>query len=621
MTLPFHPLADLFPLITGTDFEALVADIRDHGLREPIILHDKQILDGRNRYRAMQQLVETGEVLGDGWGHRRGEALTPSVLEPPQLWFNAYNHALDGDPLAWVISKNLKRRHLDESQRSMVASKLATMRQGERTDLVEPSANLPKVDQQAAARLLNVSSRSLRSARTVREHGAPALAEAVEQGKVAVSTAETIARAAPAEQAEILEAAGGDEKKILAAAKEIRSRQRKQRFEQVTEKLAAISEDSKPLPTGQKYPVIYADPATRYVSGFSDRSIENHYPTMTIEELCALPVSDLALPDAVLFIWTTIPQLRNTMRIIEAWGFNYVSAWCWDKVDHGTGHWGFNQHEELLIATRGRFPAPVPGTQPRSLYREKKSEHSRKPEWFAEQIARLYPALQKIELFARRARAGWAVWGNQADAATEEASRETPPDCDVAQSRKLPPAPRIGEPMEFSVGGLRKNIARFGVRQREDGCFDIDYTIEFTTAGKGGPWHGGFASFEEALRAGMLMLRKFFVARRDAIDSVTTDAERRAARAGLDWIEARCGEWGLALDDNDSQAKASAGNGATESDLNGPADSTSGEASRLAGGRTPDGAARSVDLAALEIPAFLKRGPNNELPAPAVEHA
>ncbi|HWK52454.1 MAG TPA: MT-A70 family methyltransferase [Steroidobacter sp.] len=441
MTLAFHELAGLFPLVAGDDFEALVEDVRAHGIRDPIILLDKQIVDGRNRFRALQQLIETGEVLGDGWGHRRGERLTESALEPPQLWFNAYNRGLDGDPLAWVLSKNLKRRHLNESQRAMVAAKIANLGVGRPKVGNEPvPPHIPPIggiSARATAAMLNVGARSVERARAVLNGGGAELQREVEQGRVAVSAAATIAQAAPAEQAAILDEAAGDERKILAAAKQINARRRRARFDEVSTRLASISEDSKPLPTGQKFPIIYADPATRYVSGFGDRSIENHYPTMTLDELCALPVSDLALPDAVLFIWTTVPQLRNTMTMIEAWGFTYVSSWCWDKVDPGTGHWGFNQHEELLIAKRGKFPAPVPGMQPRSIYREKKTEHSAKPDWFAEQIETIWPALPKIELFARRARPGWAVWGNQSESqakasvgngATVQAVRE-PDDC------------------------------------------------------------------------------------------------------------------------------------------------------------------------------------------------
>lgn len=412
--LAFHELANLFPLIEGDDFEQLVADVREHGIRDPITIHDGQVLDGRNRYRAMLELAKTGEVLGPGWGHRANETLDATDLVPPHMWFVRFN-TFDGDPLTWVISKNLMRRHLDESQRAMVAADIGKLEHGG----ARGKCSIEPLSAAQRARLLNIARISVRRADAVKEHGVPELADAVRRGRVAVSTAETISHASQDDQTAIL--AGGDEKAILAAAKEIRARDRRVRFEQVNEKLAQISEASRPLPSGQRFPIIYADPATRYVSGFGDRSIENHYPTMTIEELCALPVDTLALDSAVLFIWTTIPQLRNTMTIIEAWGFHYVSSWCWDKVDHGTGHWGFNQHEELLIATRGDFPAPIPGTQPRTVHAEKKTDHSVKPAWFAEQIERIWPTLPKIELFARAPRPGWKRWGNQANGPAEAA--------------------------------------------------------------------------------------------------------------------------------------------------------------------------------------------------------
>jgi hypothetical protein len=101
--------------------------------------------------------------------------------------------AVDGNALSFVISKNLKRRHLDDSQRAMVAARLATMRQGERTDL-EPSANVPKVSQPSAAKTLSISERALRHARRVQDHGAPELARAVDRGRLAVSVAERASR-------------------------------------------------------------------------------------------------------------------------------------------------------------------------------------------------------------------------------------------------------------------------------------------------------------------------------------------------------------------------------------------------------------------------------------------
>src|SRR5215471_2230482 len=156
--LTFHPLANLFPLLKGEEFDALMADIAASGLCEAIWLYQGQILDGRNRYRACQALgrdCATRDYTGD-------------------------------DPLGFVISMNLRRRHLDESQRGMVAARLATMRQGERTDLVEISTRL---SQEQTAALLHVSRETVVAAKKVLQEGTPELAQAVEAGTLTVSAA------------------------------------------------------------------------------------------------------------------------------------------------------------------------------------------------------------------------------------------------------------------------------------------------------------------------------------------------------------------------------------------------------------------------------------------------
>ncbi len=188
-----HPLANLFPPLAAPDLEALTADIAAVGLREPLTLYEGQILDGRNRYRACQALgitCPTRDYTGD-------------------------------DPLAFVLSMNLQRRHLTESQRAMVAAKLANMRQGERTDL-QPCQNFGKVSQGKAAEMLNISDETLRHAKKVQLEAQPELVKAVETGTIAVSAAARLANEPVAVQrAVVKKLETGAAKSVTAALKEV----------------------------------------------------------------------------------------------------------------------------------------------------------------------------------------------------------------------------------------------------------------------------------------------------------------------------------------------------------------------------------------------------------------
>lgn len=201
---------------------------------------------------------------------------------------------------------------------------------------------------------------------------------------------------------------------VLEAAKEIRQFKTEQRREERIEKIAEISQGNKELKTDACYPVLYADPPWRYEHAESDsRAIENQYPTMTIDDICALPVAELATPDAILFLWATSPKLAESMRVIEAWGFIYRTCAVWDKKKIGMGYYFRQQHELLLVATKGSIPTPTPETRPPSVFSQCRNEHSAKPSQFAEWIESMYPTLPRIELFCRSPREGWAVWGNQ----------------------------------------------------------------------------------------------------------------------------------------------------------------------------------------------------------------
>ena len=119
----------------------------------------------------------------------------------------------------------------------------------------------------------------------------------------------------------------------------------------------------------KKYGIIYADPPWRYDMKRGNGVAENHYPTMSIEEICALPVADLAAKDSALFLWATFPQLKEAFRVMEAWGFKYKTlAFLWLKQNrkadswfYGMGFWTRSNAEVCLLATRGIRNASAPG--------------------------------------------------------------------------------------------------------------------------------------------------------------------------------------------------------------------------------------------------------------------
>jgi N6-adenosine-specific RNA methylase IME4 len=363
-----HPLAGLFPLMEGPAFSDFCKDVATHGLREPIVTYEGKVLDGRNRLRAC---VETGTE--------------PTFRE------------VDGiDPLAFVLSANLQRRHLDESQRAMVAARVATLRRGR----PEVNAEISVFSQGKAGEMLSVSPDSIQFARRVIERGTPDLVAAVEQGEVKVSQAAQLADTPPSYQLGILD-------KIRAGMPVMEARRQ---MKQETLKTA-------PWPEG-KYRVIYADPPWSYENDLA-RSIgatsaADHYPTMSIPELCELSVAELAANEgAVMFVWVTAPLLAECFEVIQAWQFTYKQLIVWDKVAHHFGHYVSSRCELLLICTRGSCTPDVQDQIDNVVTVEKTRVHSQKPERFREIIDELYPHGPRIELFARQRHEGWDVWGNE----------------------------------------------------------------------------------------------------------------------------------------------------------------------------------------------------------------
>ena len=161
---PLHPAAELFPVMDEAAFAALVADIAAHGQREPILVLDGQVIDGRHRLRACEQL-----------------GLEPLVRQVS---------ADDGDPFGLVVSLNLHRRHLSEGQRAIIAARLATLPHGR----PDANAQICAFTQDEAAQHLKVSRRTVQHARAVLDHGIDELQAAVKGGEISVSAAAELSR-------------------------------------------------------------------------------------------------------------------------------------------------------------------------------------------------------------------------------------------------------------------------------------------------------------------------------------------------------------------------------------------------------------------------------------------
>lgn len=169
----------------------------------------------------------------------------------------------------------------------------------------------------------------------------------------------------------------------------------------------------------KKYSVIYADPPWRYHCGGLTRGPERHYPTMKIEDIRALPVADLAADDCALFLWATLPQLKEALSVIEAWGFKYkTTAFVWIKLNRkdsgifwGLGYWTRSNAEICLLALKGK-PKRI-ATNIHQVIISHVEEHSKKPDEARRRIVALMGDVPRIELFARQAPPGWDVWGNE----------------------------------------------------------------------------------------------------------------------------------------------------------------------------------------------------------------
>jgi site-specific DNA-methyltransferase (adenine-specific) len=197
------------------------------------------------------------------------------------------------------------------------------------------------------------------------------------------------------------------------------------------------------------FSVLLCDAPWKYNVEGGRGAADKQYRTMSVPELCLLPVEQLAAPDAVLFMWTVWPMLLESFAVMKAWGFSFKNcALLWAKTNSvsptpfvGLGHWTRGNTEPCLMAVRGkpkRVSKAVQQLMIDNLIVAPIGEHSAKPDEARRRIAQLMGDVPSIELFARAPAANWECWGDQVESTVvleeshEESDAAAPRVCSAA---------------------------------------------------------------------------------------------------------------------------------------------------------------------------------------------
>lgn len=380
----------LAPLLTE-EREELERNILARGCLDPLKAWQGVLIDGHNRYEICAK-----------------HSLPYKVTE---LSFDDREDVID-----WIIDNQIGRRNLTQQQASYYRGvKYERLKKrpyrpekgGQNDHLNEPEKTAETIADQhgVTEKTIRRDAAYARAVDAIAETAGEEVKQQILTGELNVTKKDVLDLASkPAEkQAAVME------KIISGEAKSMRDAERLTRKAEAAEVSA--------MPTG-KYRVIYADPPWKYGDGLTENygGTQYHYPSMSTDELCAMPVKDMAEDDAVLFLWVTSPLLEECFPIIRAWGFKYKSSFVWDKIKHNMGHYNSVRHEFLLICTRGSC-TPDEKTLIDSVQSiERTQKHSEKPEEFRRIIETLYKHGSKLELFARCQHEDWEVYGNQLSA-------------------------------------------------------------------------------------------------------------------------------------------------------------------------------------------------------------
>ena len=369
----------LIPPLSLEELAGLEESIKNEGCRDPLVVWNNTIIDGHHRYAICQKhdiSFNTTDIQGLG---------------------------TDIDVKLWMINNQFSRRNLPTETRLALAYRFKEF-EAEKAK-ARQLATLKQFSEQEETLEVKQFTDSLpvgyREESPIHEPKGKTLDIIAQKAGVSRATAE---------QYDAIQRKGTEEQKAEVA---LGNASIKKVYTQIqrAERLAnnIIAEWPK-----DKYRVIYADPPWQYGDERSGMGgAVDHYSTMSIEDIKALSVKELAEENAVLFMWATAPLLKEAIEVVEAWGFVYKTHVIWNKVKPNMGNYVSPRHELLFIATKGSCTPDV-NERPNSVQTiERTGRHSEKPEEFRNIIETLYTYGNKIELFARKSVEGWEVFGNE----------------------------------------------------------------------------------------------------------------------------------------------------------------------------------------------------------------
>lgn len=372
----------LIPPLTKEEFNQLEQNCIAEGIREAIIIWNDTIIDGHNRYEI--------------------SLMYDLPFETNELCFKDENEVKE-----WMILNQFGRRNLSNYQRSVLALELEDVfkeKAKEKQKLsegkgIQKSEDLKQpeiVTIKEVAKVAQVSHDTISKVKVIEAKAPEEIKEKLATGEVSIN--------------QVYQDIKKEEKKELLE-------QKKQQYEDriLNTNINEFKIDI--FNTNEKFRVIYADPAWSYNDKQDTPNLggaSKHYQTMSLNEICNLPVKEISEKDSVLFLWVTSPLLEDAFEVIKTWGFKYKSSFIWDKIKHNMGHYNSVRHEILLIATKGSC---VPDNK--TLYDsvqsiERNDNHSEKPIEFLNIIDDLYSFGNKLEMFCRKIKKqNWYGWGNE----------------------------------------------------------------------------------------------------------------------------------------------------------------------------------------------------------------